>query len=100
MFFVAFSVRFKQYLIVPKNWINDMNWEKHVNYSINRNQEYRVYYSNKKDAFENKIPDGNFAPNFAAQLTDYFLGEGCDICKLVHYFGKYIKLVHCFQRNK
>lgn len=91
MFFVVFSVHFKRYFVVPKNWIQDMSFEEQVNYSINRNQEYRVYYPDNVDALQIRIPDGNFAPNFTAEMSDTFTGDGCRVCTLAKYFSKYIK---------
>lgn len=85
MFFAVYLVRFKRYIVVPKNWIHDLSFEKHVNYSINRNQKYHVFYTASADAFINGVPNGNFAPDFNGEI-----GVDCHICKLAKFFGNYM----------
>lgn len=87
MYFVVYSIRFQEYFVVSKDWINDLSWEKCVNNSINRNQEYLVYYSNMRLNEE-------IVPNFHTERAENFLGNGTYICKLRKYFGKVFHNIH------
>lgn len=90
MYFVVQLVNPKTNFIAPKQWIEgiDEHWEKFVNHSLNRNQQFKCYYSDNPEAMDNENrPNGNFAPNFAADSSAGFPNEGCYRVKLLAYKG-------------
>lgn len=91
MYFVVQFINSKMNLIIPKSWIKDIDchWEKFVNRSINRNQKFLGFYSEKPEALDgDKRPNGNFVPDFESGLAATFPGEGCYHAKLLWYKGK------------
>lgn len=88
MFFVVFSKRMCDHFIVPTTWVQDFKWKNHVNRSLNKNQEYRIYWTTQKQAWINGTPNANFVPNFRAEIVyDETAIESCDICYLEYYTG-------------
>lgn len=90
MYFVVQFLDPKMCSIVPKTWIKDIDahWEKFVNRSINRNQKFLCFYSEKPEALDDDMrPNGKFAPNFNAGLSENFPDEGCYYANLIWYKG-------------
>lgn len=79
------------HVIVPITWIEDIDshWEKFVNESINRNQRFKVFYSQEADATDDfGWPDLSYVPNFTVAIDPQFPATGCYKAKLVAYKGK------------
>lgn len=89
MYFVVQLLNPKISLIVPKTWVKgiDGHWEKFVNRSINRNQVFLCFYSEKPEALDDTLrPNGNFVPNFD-EMGENFPDAGCYHAKLLWYKG-------------
>lgn len=84
MYFVVQFTNPKICSIIPKAWVQDIDehWEKFVNRSINRNQKFLCFYSEKLER-----PDGKFVPNFNAELSENFPDEGCYFANLLWFKG-------------
>lgn len=92
MYFVVQFLNPKMNLIVPKEWVKDIDehWEKFVNRSINRNQVFLCFYSENPEAMDDHMcPNRNFPPNFAAGMGD-FPNDGCYQAHLLWFKGWYI----------
>lgn len=80
-FFVVHLIEAKRNVIVPKIWvdIDEYQMEKFIDRSLNRNQQFRIYYN----------PNGNFniIPNFDdfSIQNSMFPNEGCYIGQLYKY---------------
>lgn len=69
MYIVVFLKEAKKRLVVPDKWIMDfeIHMAKFLNYGLNRNQIYHVYWTENTTRFdENGVPDCEFKPNFGA----------------------------------
>lgn len=80
-------------IIVPKNWIKGIedHWEKFVNHSLNKNQEFLCYFD--PNALEiNGCPTNDVTPLFT-RMVDFAeegLAEGCYLVKLIRFNSKFI----------
>lgn len=97
MFFVVYLRALKKNVILPAEWILDIenHLEKFINNSINRSQKFLCYYTSNDAAFLNGCPDADFKPNFSlAMITENSIGafDGCFIGKLNRFFCKYFTL--------
>lgn len=97
MYFVIFLIDAKQFTVVPKKWLQnvDILWERLVNYGINKNKVHICYYSTQENAqIANGEPDPTFAPNFNALRSDRFpCVEGTFLCRIVKYTCKFGEIV-------
>lgn len=90
MFFIAFFIVPKVSVIIPKSWVHeiDQNWEKFVNNSINRNQQFLCYFSKQPNAVDaSGAPNIDFAPDFTLALNGTFPADGCYTANLYYYKG-------------
>lgn len=96
MFFVV-NLKATHYdLIVPKNWIKgiDDHWEKFVNHSLNKNQEFLCYFD--PNAVENDgKPRCDVVPTFhyMVDLENEGLVEGCYKVNLVRFKSKFLAIL-------
>lgn len=83
-FVVVYLLRARQFVIVPENWVSDLNNAKLKNKGCNSNQDFLVYCSFRNDE---AILDNE--PNFSAQLTATYNGtvDACFICRVKKIFG-------------
>lgn len=93
MFVVMFLVKPKKYIIVPEEFILDLNEQKLRNYGTNIYQKFLVFWSNAA-LDENQIPRCDYEPNFYLEPTDEFppplnIIETCYIGRTIKFFGKY-----------
>lgn len=77
----------KQYIIVPENWIYDLNNAKLKNYGRNCNQDFLVFWS-----ATNGMANLDTPPNFNAMLSHAYettTEDGfCYIGRVLRFFGK------------
>lgn len=92
MYFVAYIFLLKKNVVVPAEWICEIgnHFEKFVNNSLNSNQMFVCYYTNKNEAFIEDQPNKEFEPDFTLALVEDINGtfEGCFYCELVHFSRK------------
>lgn len=94
MFFVMYLPTLKKNVIIPIEWINDVenHVEKFINNGLNRNQWFLCYYTTNPTAFVDDQPNKNYIPDFTLALVTKFNpnGEfdGCFHGKLVHFNRK------------
>lgn len=93
MYFVVYSVKDEEYFIIPKNWIQDLKFERIVNYLLNSSLKYRCYCGSNPAAFVDAVihaklfknfPNGEFIPNFSITDENEFF-----VASLVKYFGNW-----------
>lgn len=97
MYFVVHLLKSGKHIVVPKTWIQsiDEHWEKFVNKSINRNQKFLCFYSERGEAMnEEGKPNSEFVPNFSLCIDPDFPNDGCYMAKLILYKGKSFKLYY------
>lgn len=98
MYFVAHVLNNGTHIVVPKTWILsiDDHWEKFVNNSINRNQKFLCFYTERDEAMDEEgKPSVEYVPNFQLHVDPQFPTEGCYLTKLVLYKGRFQVLNIC-----
>lgn len=101
MYFVAYLKALHRNVVLPANWINniDEHFEKFVNNSINSNQSFLCYFTNNEAAFIDGHPKKDFAANFGLPMVKQTNAdgsfEGCFLGKLKKFKSKYL----IFMRN-
>lgn len=91
MFFVVYILNANTHVIIPKRWIYDIDrhWEKFINFSLNRNQTFLVFYSENTDAMDKQgRPNVDFAPDFNLGTNVAFPENGCYLAKLCRFKGE------------
>lgn len=93
MFFVVYLLEPGVHVVVPKSWILDLKWKNHVNYSLNKTQPYRCFWSTFERAMlEDGEPDEDYAADFGAPLQQIFPMlenmHGCYMGQLRFFSGK------------
>lgn len=91
MFVVVYIKSAQKYVVVPENWIYDINQELLKNKGVNRNRDVLVFWS--LNGLIDGKPNEEYTPNFHVQKSIAFplpndLKEACYIARLVRYFGK------------
>lgn len=91
MYFVAYLPKIKRNIILPLNWVKDIDdhIEKFMNYGVNSSQTFLCFYTNDPAAFDGNIPQNNFVPKFNSRMRGDLNGDGCFITKLKKYNRKY-----------
>lgn len=92
MYFVVYLVKLNTTVILPSNWIQniDDHIEKFINRSLNTAQSFLCFYTNDKNAFEdNGTPKSNYPTDFSLQSRNDLDGPGCFIAKLKHFKSKF-----------
>lgn len=94
MYFTVFLVETKEYVVIPKNWIQNIDgilWTQIVNYGIKKHKKYICYFSTRENALLNDQgkPNSEYPPNFDAPRADKFpCKDGTFVCRLLHYSSK------------
>lgn len=98
MFFVVFLTNIEVNVVVPIEWVYNLNdqWQKFINSGLNSNQLHRVFYTENSCAYMNNQAsnqaDGEPIPNYEnldfTLNADSFPDEGCYCGKLIKFFGK------------
>lgn len=84
-FVVVFLKYSKQYVVVPEDWIQDLNNAKLKNNGRNSNQDFLLFWSGT-----NHIPNIGKIPDFSAEKTPIFHSthDGvCYTCRIKKFFG-------------
>lgn len=87
MYFVVYSICDKEYFVIPKGWIQDLNFEEIVNDIINSILTYKCYCGNDENAYINV--DGKRRPNLE-YTPDFGIKHSCFTATLMKYYGKYL----------
>lgn len=93
MYFVVYNLRDREYRILPREWIQEIekHFVKFLKQSINRGQEFWCFYTTNDDAFETvgdfKVPKGSYKPNFQLMRSNTD-GDECFIGKFEDVKGK------------
>lgn len=105
MFVVVYIKSVKKNVVVPENWIYDINQELLKNKGVNKNRDVLVYWS--VDGLIDDVPNGDYIPNFQAEKSEAFplpagVKEACYHARLIRYFGKKTmnKILYNFQNEK
>lgn len=100
MYFVVHLKNTPYDLIVPKNWIKgiDDHWEKFVNNSLNKNQEFLCYFDPNALEIDGQPRNDTIVPKFheMANLSGEGLVEGCYKVNLVRFRSKFIAILFSF----
>lgn len=90
MFVVVFIKAAKKKIVIPEEWIYDVNQELLKNKGVNSNREVLVFWS--KSAIDaNGWPNSMHTPNFLAAKSVDFPPENDEACyhvRVIHYFGE------------
>lgn len=80
MFAVVTLEHSKDHLVVPINWVNQLNFSVHANYGVNCAERHVVFYSQNKT----KIADFNLP------ISNHFDDDtdGCYFARINKYFRK------------
>lgn len=87
-FAVVYLIRAREYVVVPDNWVFDLNTAKLKNNGRNSNQDFLVYC-----AFAGGEPMFDKQPNFEAPFSSQYdpnIDEACFLCRVKKFFGRYI----------
>lgn len=89
MYFIAHFLESRIHVIVPQTWVHaiDEHWEKFINNSINKNQKFICFYSERPEAMIQGRPNDKFVPNFSLGLNHRFPEDGCYMANLLMYKG-------------
>lgn len=90
MFFVAYFIGARTYIVIPKQWIKDCEIvvQKFMNKAINQNQKILCYFAN---GINDEAELLNHRPNFDADRKNQFPFDGIDGCfyaQMRKYFCK------------
>lgn len=92
MFCIVYILTLKQNYVVPIEWLygSDSHIEKFMNYGVNANQTYRIYWTDDPAAFEpNGLPKKHFELNKHAPQDATFPSEGWYKCHITKFRGNY-----------
>lgn len=86
-FVVIYLIRAREIVVVPENWIQDLNNAKLKNYGVNSNQNFLTFWS-----ANNGEANQNVQPNFIAPLEYEYratVDEACYLCRILKFCGKF-----------
>lgn len=92
MFFVAYLVEPKRYVVIPTFWVYDPRneiWNKFVNTGLNSSQNYLCYWASDEGSEEYLgAPNFNLEPDFTATLASIFPRRSATYkCRIVKFDG-------------
>lgn len=93
MYFIVTILPWKINVVVPKNWIREIDHhvEKFFNSGMNRSQKFYCYWTNDSTARGNNgILRLDFEPDFSAPFSPIFPAEGCYQCVIRKAKGEFI----------
>lgn len=85
-FVVVYLIRAREFVVVPDNWVQELNSAKLKNYGTNSNQNFLVFW-----AAANGTSNLLAKPNFNAPIALKFHASTdgvCYICRIKKFFGK------------
>jgi hypothetical protein len=96
MLFVVYSKDDEQYFIAPIKWIQDLKFERIVNYILNSSLQYRCFCGSDAEAYGVEgTPNENYMPNFSSTDETKFY-----IVSLVKFFGNCDNIIFCLNYLK
>lgn len=99
MFVVVYLKDAKKNIIVPEEWIFDLDEQKLKNHGANSNQNYLVFWSYYGIYGDDDIPNAAYEPNFFLdKMVEYppphGVAECCYIGRIKHFYPKlYSKII-------
>lgn len=96
MYFVVYLSTLKRNVILPAEWIQNVedHFEKFMNCSINSTQRFLCYYTTKDEAFIDGKPNKDYMPDFDLAILQEVNSnesfEGCFHGKLKKFKGKFL----------
>lgn len=96
MYFIVYIVSIKRNVVVPYHWLREvrLHTEKFMNNGVNRNQQFRVFYTDDANAFDvNGLPRLSYGSNVRASYRSVFPEEGWYRCRIVKFKGNYRQIV-------
>lgn len=90
-FVVVYLIRAREIVVVPDNWVQDLNKAKLKNYGANSNQNFLLYWS-AKDGKANLSAQPNFDAKVGTEYRDT-IDEICYYCRIKKLFGEYSYLL-------
>lgn len=92
-FVVVYILQARELVVVPDNWILDLNQAKLKNYGVNANQDFLVFWSgyNGRPILDAEIDFNAFRAIEYHATVD----KVCYICRIKKFFGKYFRFFGC-----
>lgn len=90
MYFVAHLIKPKIKVVIPDGWVYEVKKHlvKFVNRSLNHNQTFLVFFSDKPNALnDHGQPNNEFPANFDLGIDVTFPNEGCYLANLLRCEG-------------
>lgn len=90
MFVKAFIPSVKMNIVIPEEWVFDVNQQLLKNNGVNSNRDVLIYWSKSAIGIDG-IPDAMHVPNFSATKSVVFpptTEEACYLARTTHYFGE------------
>lgn len=90
MFVVVLIKSEKKYIIVPEEWIYDINEELLKNKGVNSNRDVLIFWSQNGVGPDGK-PDATYAPNFSLSKSSIYPPpnfEAVYVARIIRYFGR------------
>lgn len=90
MFVTVFITSVKKNIIIPEEWVFDVNQELLKNKGVNSSRDVLIYWSKSAIGIDG-IPDAMHVPNFLATKSVVFpptTEEACYLARVTHYFGE------------
>lgn len=90
-FVVVYLLRAKKFIVIRKNWVQDLMNAKLMNNGRNSNQNFLIFWS----ANEN-VANFNVQPNFDAPLSSRYeetVDEICYLGRIIKFFGELIEII-------
>lgn len=91
MFVVVFLIEPKVHVIVPEQFIFDLNEESLKNVGKNGNFHYKIFWSENALTVDG-APDSGYKPNFDSPESKVFppIGSACYVGKLKKFCSEYL----------
>lgn len=87
-FVVVYLIRAREFVVVPENWVLELNTAKLKNYGTNSNQNFLVFWSATCGTPNLRASvDFNATLNFQYRATTNGV---CYICRIKKFFGKFV----------
>lgn len=87
MFFIAYFLQSGEHRVIPYKWLSGINYESLINNGLNRNRNFRAFYTNDKEAFgTHGVPKETYVPDPNAQ-GQMFPNAGWYLCRIRKFHG-------------
>lgn len=90
MFVVVVITNLKKRIVIPEQWIYDVNEQSLKNYGVNSNRNVLIFWSNSALDSNNR-PDATYKPNFSAPNSEEYPplnDEACYLARIYSYRGE------------